>query len=396
MAFKPAYREQVRLRLAIMGPGKTGKTFTSMALAASMANEIRKRGGEGRIAVADSERESAKLYAMSRSERAKYNSIKDSDEAYEYIKLIRKFPIDVQQMTPPYSTHSYIEVMEDAAREGYDITILDSITHCWAGAGGVLDRKANIERAGKANSWTAWATITPEQDAFVDAMLSIPTHLIATIRMKVTHEIQKNETTGKNDVVEIGLEEIQRSTIRYEFTAIGTMDHSHTLTVVGSRLDGVLTAGDTFAHPGESLGRKIYGWVNDGDAPAPAVERPSRVAAAREIDGGDSVIEAALVAMENADDFKSHLPGLKKLGEQFPGNDKKIRERYTARKNRQISSAVNIDIPVTIERNPPTGTNCSVCGEPQVFSPSGITCKFGHGGADAKDLQAVVDAARQV
>lgn len=338
MAFSPAYREQVRLRLALMGPGKTGKTFTSMALAASMAHEIRKRGGEGRIAVADSERESAKLYAMSRSERAKYNSLKDHDGAYDYIKLLRKFPIDVQQMTPPYSTHSYIDAMDDAARAGYDITILDSITHCWAGAGGVLDRKSKIERSDpRANSWTAWSTITPEQDAFVDAMLAIPTHLIVTIRMKVTHELQKNEKTGKNEVVEIGLEEIQRSTIRYEFTAIGTMDHDHVLTVVGSRLDGVLTAGDTFAHPGESLGRKIYGWVNDGDAPAPPVEKPQE----RVRDSGAAEIEAALVAMENAEDYKSHLPGLRTLGDRYPGNDSLIKERYTARKNRLALSIVS-------------------------------------------------------
>ena len=29
-----------------------------------------------------------------------------------------------------------------------------------------------------------------------------------------------------------------------------------------------------------------------------------------------------------------------------------------------------------------TGKNCSVCGEPQWETPSGVTCKNGHGGAD--------------
>jgi hypothetical protein len=29
----------------------------------------------------------------------------------------------------------------------------------------------------------------------------------------------------------------------------------------------------------------------------------------------------------------------------------------------------------------PTGTRCSVCGEPQLRSPSGDTCRNGHGGA---------------
>lgn len=31
-----------------------------------------------------------------------------------------------------------------------------------------------------------------------------------------------------------------------------------------------------------------------------------------------------------------------------------------------------------------TGEDCSVCGEPQFMSPSGVTCKNGHGGADPK------------
>lgn len=39
-----------------------------------------------------------------------------------------------------------------------------------------------------------------------------------------------------------------------------------------------------------------------------------------------------------------------------------------------------------IVANTPTGTLCSICGEPQVSSPSGVTCKFGHGGAPAKEL----------
>lgn len=412
MAFQPAYREQVRLRLALMGPSKTGKTFTSIATAASIAYEIRKRGGAGRIAVADSERESVKLYAMSRVERAKHDSM-GPDEAYAYIKQLRRFPIDVQVLAPPYTPNSYMEVMQDAAREGYDITILDSISHAWAGSGGLLDRKGKIEDRGT-NSFAAWRTITPEHDAFVDAMLTTPTHLIVTMRMKTTHAVQTDEK-GKTKIVELGMEEIQRDGIKYEFTLLGKMDHDHVLTVVGSRLDGVITAGDTFAHPGEAFGRKIYGWVNDGDEPAPPVAKPVPRASAPVVQhtgkDADRRAEFAQLMDESGAADKLHaieiaasieelttlLPDLAKLGNDVPSLKPEIRKRYDERKRMiqretekfaaAMTAPSNDAAPYAdvVSRCEQTGTMCSVCDSPQVYAPNGgVTCKFGHGGADPK------------
>jgi len=34
-----------------------------------------------------------------------------------------------------------------------------------------------------------------------------------------------------------------------------------------------------------------------------------------------------------------------------------------------------------------TGEHCSVCGEPQFDTPSGVTCSNGHGGAPSKEDQ---------
>lgn len=46
--------------------------------------------------------------------------------------------------------------------------------------------------------------------------------------------------------------------------------------------------------------------------------------------------------------------------------------------------------------NAPTGTLCSVCNEPQVMSPGGVTCKFGHGGAPASHEAPVLVASVEV
>lgn len=43
-----------------------------------------------------------------------------------------------------------------------------------------------------------------------------------------------------------------------------------------------------------------------------------------------------------------------------------------------------------------TGTNCSICGEPQFTSPSGITCENGHGGAEPAAEEVVEEIAQEV
>lgn len=324
MTFQPAYREQVRLRLALMGLSGSGKTMSSLATAASISYEIRKRGGTGRIAVVDTERESAKLYAMSRAERRKYDAL-GVDEGYAYIKQIRKFPIDVDLLTS-FSPLAYVDKINEAAREGYDITVLDSISHAWAGTGGALERKGKIEDRG-GNSWTAWRTITPEHNAFVDGMLSTPSHLIVTLRMKAQHALETEN--GKQKIVDLGVEEIQREGLRYEFTLVAQIDQDHVATIVKSRLDGVIGMGDHFDRPGDEFGRKIYGWVNDGDEPAPRMEQPAPAAAssptAAIVDGLSAVDAAA-----SLEDLEALIPALKSLtGEAAQERNR----RYRARKN---------------------------------------------------------------
>lgn len=51
--------------------------------------------------------------------------------------------------------------------------------------------------------------------------------------------------------------------------------------------------------------------------------------------------------------------------------------------------------PTTFEECPPTGMDCATCFEtgirtPQVMSPHGATCKFGHGGAEGIPQERVV------
>ena len=254
MAFKKAVKEQSKLRLALCGLAGSGKTFSALAIASSMSRMMREHGhGEGRIAVIDSERGSASLYAD-------------------------KFEFDVAELES-FSPLAYVEKIHEAEREGYDFIIADSISHAWAGKDGALDQKDQAADR-KGNSWTAWRDVTPKHNALVDAMLQCRAHFIATMRVKMEY-VQEKDDKGRTEIKKIGLASIQREGMDYEFTMVGDVDHSHTLKISKTRVDGI-DIGDIFEKPGENFARRVYTWLTSGAAPrarsVPAAKAPTQPA----------------------------------------------------------------------------------------------------------------------
>lgn len=263
MAFQKAVKEQVKLRLAIDGLAGSGKSFSSLAIASAMAKMMREYGhGEGRIAVIDSERGSARLYAD-------------------------KFDFDVSELSS-FSPLAYADEIHEAERAGYDIIIADSISHAWAGKDGALDQKDKAAGS-SGNSWTAWRNVTPKHNALVDAMLQCKAHFIATMRVKMEYVQEKNDK-GQTEIKKVGLAAIQREGMEYEFTLVGDIDHSHTMKIAKSRVDGI-GLGDQFERPGESFARRVYSWLTSGAKPAP---RP--VAQAPKADAVNEALDATFTA----------------------------------------------------------------------------------------------------
>jgi hypothetical protein len=184
--FKKAERKAAFLRAAFCGTSGSGKTMSSILLARGLA------GDEGKIALIDTERGSASLY---------------SDVAGGF---------DVAELSPPYSPKRYIQLIKDAASQ-YDVLIIDSLTHGWAGMGGILEMHDNATKTQK-NSYMAWRDVTPEHNALVDAILACQCHLICTMRSKTAYEIQDNN--GKKTPIKVGMAPIQRDGMEYEFTVV--------------------------------------------------------------------------------------------------------------------------------------------------------------------------------
>lgn len=183
--FKKAERSQSRLKLGIQGPSGSGKTDGALALARGLA------GPNGKIAVADTENGSAALYS----------------DRYDF---------DVLNIEPPYLSSKFNEVIDAAAAAGYDVLIIDSISHQWEGEGGILSRKEAVDARG-GNSYTNWSKFTKEHNEFVGKILSAPIHIIATMRSKQDYVLEANEK-GKQTPRKVGMKAIQREGAEYQLT----------------------------------------------------------------------------------------------------------------------------------------------------------------------------------
>jgi hypothetical protein len=189
------------------------------------------------IAVIDTERGSASLYAD-------------------------VTPFDVCELTPPFTPEKYIEAIKAAEREGYDVIIIDSLSHAWAGTGGILDIH-DAAAAKEKNSWSAWRLVTPRHNELVDAMLQTPCHLIATLRAK--QEYVQVQEGGKAKVQKVGLAPVQRDGIEYEFTLVFDLDASHN--AVASKDRTSLFDGQV-VRLSRITGAKLREWL-EGKAKAP-------------------------------------------------------------------------------------------------------------------------------
>lgn len=228
--FQKATRKQAKARVAIDGPAGSGKTYTSLVAASVLANG-------GGIAVIDTERGSASLYA---------------DE----------FNFDVMELTN-FNPRNYINAIDEAERAGYSVIVIDSLSHAWEGEGGILDmHDAATKRQKTENSYTAWKDVTPVHREFVDRMLQSKCHIIATMRAKMEYSQEKNGD-GKTVIRKIGLAPVQRAGTEYEFTVVCDMDVDHSLSVSKSRCKPL--ADKVVSHPDHKFFDILNNWLNSGE-----------------------------------------------------------------------------------------------------------------------------------
>jgi len=231
--FKKAVKTSAKLRLSIAGPSGSGKTYTSLAIATALADGAP-------IAVVDTEHGSA----------AKYADL---------------FAFDVAELTPPFHPDKFVQFMADAAANGYAVVVLDSLTHAWSGTGGMLDIVDEIaKRKTSGNSFAAWKDGTPIQNHLIDAIVSSPIHVIATMRSKQDY-VQDKDERGRTQVRKVGMAAQQREGFEYEFDVAFDMDIDNNAIVSKTRCPAL--QGRVFAKPGRDVANILAEWLRGEPAP---------------------------------------------------------------------------------------------------------------------------------
>lgn len=239
---KKAKREKIYVKIALMAPSGGGKTYGGLRLASGMAEEIKKETGkDARILLANTEQKRGYYYA-------------------------NEFDYDIVDIDPPHNPEKYVDLINFAASEGYDILIIDSSSHEWEGKGGCLELQ---QQAG--GTYQAWARITPRHNRFIEAIADSPIHIIATMRGKDQYEVNKDER-GKTSVQKLGVGAKQRDGFEYEFTCTFLIDQKTNCAEV-QKDNTHIFEGEGAMLLTENHGKKIIQWANSGEGYTP-VSRP--------------------------------------------------------------------------------------------------------------------------
>lgn len=233
LTFKKATKTEAKLRLALIGTSGSGKTFTALTFATALAPT-------GKIAVIDTERGSASKYAD-------------------------KFSFDALDLDT-FAPAKYVEAIAAAQAAGYEVLVIDSLSHAWSGKDGALemvDKAAKRSQSG--NSFTAWRDVTPEHNRMIDAIVGANMHVIVTLRAKTEYVMEAN-AHGKLTPRKIGLAPVQRDGMEYEFDVVGTMNDENTLVISKTRCSDL--SGGVYEKPNGKVTDALKAWLT-GAKPEP-------------------------------------------------------------------------------------------------------------------------------
>jgi hypothetical protein len=192
--FKRASRKRTRLKMALEGPAGSGKTYSALRIA---------KGLGGKTVVIDTERGAANFYADT-------------------------FEFDILELTH-HLPKNYVDAIQAAEAAGYEIIILDSISHEWQALLEWVDQRKGTSR----NQMAPWKDATPMHNRFIEAMIQSPAHVIVTMRVKSDWAMEKDEK-GRTSPHLVGLASVQREGMDFEFRLIFRIDGTHSAVATGT------------------------------------------------------------------------------------------------------------------------------------------------------------------
>ena len=234
--FVKAEKSNKRFKIGLYGISGSGKTYTSLAIAKGLCPEGK------RIAVLDTERSSASMYA----------DIFDFDS----MSLTNHHP------------NEFIRFIKAAEKEGYGVLIIDSLSHEWQGTGGYLDIMSDEKKKIKGGNTFAANKLPAElHKKLMDTILDANMHIICTLRAKKKYvdTIENGRTVKKV----LGMEPITKEGSEFEFDIFAEMDADNNLIWEKGRIPEL--NGIVVSKPDEEFGRKLLGYLTPETATLPLI-----------------------------------------------------------------------------------------------------------------------------
>ena len=231
MQLRKSSKKQAKIKLAIQGCSGSGKTFSSLQLAYGLC------GNWSKIAVIDSENNSADLYA--------------------YLGDYNVLPLD-----GIYTPETYIEAIRICEQAGMEVIIIDSMSLCW-------DYLLEFHSSLPGNSFTNWQKVTPRMNSLMQVILQSNCHIISTMRCKQDYVL--SEKNGKMVPEKVGLKAVMRDGIDYEYTIVFDVNMKHQATTSKDRTNLFVNKPEFIITP--DTGKAILDWCNDGITIEMVIER---------------------------------------------------------------------------------------------------------------------------
>lgn len=196
---RPARRSEAKPLIVLYAQSGTGKTYSSLVLARGFVGE------QGRIVMIETEAGRGEAYA----------------------DLIPG-GYDVIPIRGDFSPKNYGTAIESAEAAKADALIIDSGSHEWSGAGGVLSLAALNQEAGKRGPIVWQKPKLDHQRQFVLRLLQTPIPLVILCLRAKFPMVEKKKPNGEKEWVRSeNLEPDQSDDILFEAFVHGWIDHQH-------------------------------------------------------------------------------------------------------------------------------------------------------------------------
>lgn len=241
MNIRPATRQGVRPLIALYGESGSGKTFSSLLLARGFA------GPSGKIVMIDTESGRGSLFA-------------DVKEFGGY---------DVLELTEPFTPARYVEAITAVEQSGASIGVLDSGSHEWDGAHGVLDMADDNEKRSGKSGLHNWRGPKMEHALFIQKLIRSTIPWIICLRAKF--KTRQGKDNGKTVIIKDDyVSPVQAEDYIFEMTVHGAIDMNHNLHVTKYSHPDLLKCLPKDQPLTLEHGRLLAAWCSSGGTVKPA------------------------------------------------------------------------------------------------------------------------------